>query len=53
MLPGQIEAAARQRSDAAGGLLFTAAEVAEFNELAADLKLPPWDAATLPKVQEG
>lgn len=51
MLPGQIEAAARRRSDAAGGLLFTAAEVAEFNELAADLKLAPWDAAALPKVQ--
>ena len=49
MLPGQLEAAARQRSDAAGGLLFTAAEVAEFNELAAELGLPLWDAATLPR----
>ncbi len=47
MLPGQLEAAARQRSDAAGGLLFTAAETAEFNELAAGLGLPPWDVATL------
>ncbi|MCF7675431.1 MAG: Ldh family oxidoreductase [Akkermansiaceae bacterium] len=49
MLPGQLEAAARQRSDAAGGLLFTAAEVAEFNELAAELGLPPWDPASLAK----
>ena len=47
MLPGQLEAAARQRSDAAGGLLFTAAEIAEFNELAAELGLPPWDVASL------
>ena len=50
MLPGQIEADARKRSDAAGGLLFTAAEVAEFNDLAAELGLPAWDIATLPCV---
>ncbi len=48
MLPGQLESAARKRSDAAGGLLFTAAEVAEFNELATELGLPAWDTATLP-----
>lgn len=47
MLPGQIEAAARQRSDAAGGLLFTAAEVAEFNEINAELGLPAWEITTL------
>ena len=47
MLPGQIEAAARKRSDAAGGLLFTAAEVAEFNELDAELGLPAWDISKL------
>ena len=47
MLPGQLEAAARQRSDAAGGLLFSAAEVAEFNELATELGLQPWDLASL------
>ena len=47
MLPGQLEAAARQRSDAAGGLLFTAAEIAEFNELATALGQPPWDLASL------
>lgn len=53
MLPGQIEAHARLQSDAAGGLLFTPAEVAEFNELAAGLSMPTWDAASLPKVQLG
>jgi LDH2 family malate/lactate/ureidoglycolate dehydrogenase len=37
MLPGQIEAKARQASDAAGGLHFTPAEIAEFNELADEL----------------
>jgi LDH2 family malate/lactate/ureidoglycolate dehydrogenase len=47
MLPGQLEAAARKRSDEAGGLLFTAAEVAEFNEIAAELGLPIWDVANL------
>ncbi len=49
MLPGKLEADARSRSDAAGGLLFTAAEVAEFNELAAGLGLPGWDADALPR----
>lgn len=47
MLPGQIEAGARKRSDEAGGLLFTAAEVAEFNDIAAGLGQPAWDVATL------
>lgn len=47
LLPGQLEAAARRRSDAAGGLLFTAAEIAEFNELASDLGRPPWEPADL------
>jgi LDH2 family malate/lactate/ureidoglycolate dehydrogenase len=47
MLPGQIEAAARKRSDDAGGLLFTEAEVAEFNEIATELGMPTWDVASL------
>jgi LDH2 family malate/lactate/ureidoglycolate dehydrogenase len=47
MLPGQIEADARKRSDAAGGILFTPAEVAEFNELATELGLPVWDISKL------
>ena len=49
MLPGQIEAGFRKRSDAAGGLLFTEAEVAEFNEINAELGQPAWDFATLAK----
>jgi LDH2 family malate/lactate/ureidoglycolate dehydrogenase len=40
ILPGQFEAEARKRSDEAGGLHFTAAELAEFNELAAELGHP-------------
>ena len=47
MLPGQLEAAARKRSDAAGGLLFTAAEIAEFNAIAIELGLPVWDVTQL------
>ena len=50
MLPGQIEASARKRSDEAGGLLFTEAEIAEFNEINAELGLPAWDVANLAKV---
>jgi LDH2 family malate/lactate/ureidoglycolate dehydrogenase len=40
ILPGQFEAEARKRSDAAGGLHFTEAELAEFNELANELGIP-------------
>ncbi len=47
MLPGQIEADFRKRSDAAGGLLFTAAEVAEFNQIATELGQPVWDPSQL------
>jgi len=47
MLPGQIEAGFRKRSDEAGGILFTDAEVAEFNELAAGLGLAQWDVSAL------
>ena len=47
MLPGQIEAVARHRSDAAGGLLFTDAEVAEFNEIASAIGEPAWDTTKL------
>jgi L-2-hydroxycarboxylate dehydrogenase (NAD+) len=49
MLPGQIEAGARKRSDEAGGLLFTPAEVAEFNEINAELNQPLWDIDGLAK----
>ena len=49
LLPGQIEANARRHSDAAGGLLFTAAEIAEFNQLNVELGLPLWDLSKLVK----
>jgi len=42
MLPGQIEAEWAKRTAAAGGLLFTAAEVEAFNELADEAGLPRW-----------
>lgn len=47
MLPGQLEGGFRKRSDAAGGLLFTEAEIAEFNEISAELGMPAWDPDTL------
>ena len=40
-LPGQLEAEARRRSDADGGLHFTPAEIREFNLLAEELGHPP------------
>ncbi|MGE9266999.1 MAG: Ldh family oxidoreductase [Verrucomicrobiales bacterium] len=43
LLPGQIEAGFRQRTDAAGGLLFSEAEIKEFAELAAGLGRSSWD----------
>ena len=45
LLPGQPEAEAARRTDEAGGLLFTDAEVAEFNALARELGLPEWEHA--------
>ncbi len=44
MLPGEIEAKARKASDDAGGLHFTAAEIAEFNELADELGVAKLEA---------
>lgn len=41
-LPGQPEANWAKRCAAAGGLLFTEAEVESFNELAAEAGLPRW-----------
>jgi hypothetical protein len=51
MLPGQLEANARKQSDTNGGLLFTAAEVAEFNELNREIGRPEWDVASLKPAQ--
>ena len=45
MLPGQIEAKARKASDESGGLQFTPAEIAEFNELAKELGVAALEAS--------
>ncbi len=47
MLPGQLEAAAAARSVQNGGLLFSAAEVAAFNEIATECSLPLWKLSDL------
>ncbi len=44
-LPGQPEAKAAAATAAAGGLLFTAAEIQEFNALARECSLPEWKLA--------
>lgn len=51
MLPGQMEAAWAKRCDAAGGLLFSKAEVEAFNELAAECGQPLWDLSGLASVE--
>ena len=45
--PGQIEAEAARQSGAAGGLLFTAAELESFGELADECGYPEWDVSSL------
>ena len=47
MLPGQIEAEWAKRTAAAGGLLFSRAEIEAFNELAAECGRPAWAARRL------
>ena len=42
-LPGQPEAKAAAASAAAGGLLFSEAEIGEFNVLARECGLPEWN----------
>ncbi len=42
ILPGQIEAAAATRSDAAGGLLFSKAEIEAFNDIAHECGHSGW-----------
>jgi L-2-hydroxycarboxylate dehydrogenase (NAD+) len=44
MLPGQLEAEWGKKTAAAGGLLFTKAEIDAFNELATEAKQPLWKA---------
>lgn len=50
LLPGQIEATAAKRSEEAGGLLFSAAEIESFNEIAHECGMPPWDITALPNL---
>ena len=42
LLPGQLEAEWAKRVDAAGGLLFSEAEINAFNELAEECGETPW-----------
>lgn len=48
MLPGQLEAEAAARSEKAGGLLFSKAEVEALNEIAHEAELPALNIDTLP-----
>ena len=48
MLPGQLEAEAAARSDKAGGLLFSSAEVEALNEIAREAGVAAFDTAALP-----
>lgn len=48
MLPGQLEASAAARCDAAGGLLFSTAEIEALNEIAREAGSVPFDLNTLP-----
>ena len=50
MLPGQLEAQWAAHTAKAGGLLFSAAEVAAFNELATEAGQPLWNPAALKTV---
>ncbi|WP_221029269.1 Ldh family oxidoreductase [Actomonas aquatica] len=51
ILPGQFEAQAAQRSAEAGGLLFSAAEVKAFNELATEIGASAWSLDSLKQVE--
>lgn len=48
MLPGQLEATWARHTAQAGGLLFTAAEIEAFNELAREASRPVWAAESFP-----
>ncbi|MCF7688201.1 MAG: Ldh family oxidoreductase [Cephaloticoccus sp.] len=47
ILPGQIEAEWAKKTAAAGGLLFSAAEIDAFNELATECGHPQWNRSAL------
>ena len=42
IIPGQLEAEFAQRSEQAGGLLFSEKEIEAFNYLAQECGAPPW-----------
>jgi L-2-hydroxycarboxylate dehydrogenase (NAD+) len=46
MLPGQLEATWAKKTAAAGGLLFSSAEIEAFNEIATEAKQPQWATGT-------
>ena len=48
LLPGQIEAEAAKRSDRNGGLLFSANEIAAFNEVAEECGAETWNPDSFP-----
>jgi LDH2 family malate/lactate/ureidoglycolate dehydrogenase len=50
MLPGQLEAEWAKKTTAAGGLLFSQAEVDAFNELAAETRQPLWQSGSFKTV---
>ena len=47
LLPGQIEAEAAQKTEQAGGLLFSEAEINSFNEIADECGQPRWKLESL------
>lgn len=51
LLPGQMEADWAKKCDLAGGLLFSAAEVRAFNELAEETSREAWNMETLKSVE--
>ena len=48
LLPGQIEAEAARATEAAGGLLFSAAEIEQFNHLAEEAGTGAWKVGDFP-----
>ena len=52
LLPGQIEANAAKQTKAAGGLLFSEAEIRSFNEIAQECGQPEWDINSLKTFSE-
>ncbi len=51
MLPGQMEADAARLSETHGGLLFSEAELKEFNELSIECGMAPWEMGGLKEVE--